>query len=150
MTKMIPAMNGGKPQVMLIDDCSIDNYVNDKMLRFYGFSDNTIVFSSGTKALKHINAIGLDESRWREMPEYIFLDLNMPVMSGHTFMEEFQKMDERLTARTKVVVLSSSIDPLDRLSVLGIPSVIAFLGKPLIKSNLDELTAIIGGYAKAG
>jgi CheY-like chemotaxis protein len=48
---------------------------------------------------------------------HIFLDLNMPVMDGFTFLHEYKKLLTAQTNNTKVVVLTSSNNPWDKAHV---------------------------------
>ncbi|MDW3502850.1 response regulator, partial [Escherichia coli] len=73
-------------------------------------------------------------------PELIFLDLNMPVMGGWEFLDNFIKKEyQEFNTKTKVIVLSSTIDPTDIEKSKTYPIVIDFLSKPITKEMLEDL-----------
>ena len=74
------------------------------------------------------------------MPDIIFLDLDMPVMNGYEFLEEFAKTDLPNKSAITIVVLTSSADPrdIDRTKQLGIRY---YYNKPLSR---DEIKKLVG------
>jgi CheY-like chemotaxis protein len=74
-----------------------------------------------------------------QIPDIIFLDLNMPVMNGWDFLEHFSKEFYPQFNAIKVVILSSTIDPSDYLKAKQYEAVTHFLSKPLTVEMLQEL-----------
>jgi CheY-like chemotaxis protein len=126
-------------RVMLIDDSSIDNFVNQKIIDRCGFSAETIVCTRGRKAIDHLAALKLGDT----FPSLIFLDLNMPVMNGFQFLAEFNRLPELTRANCKVVILSSTVNPADMQLAMRDHTVFAFFSKPLMKGNLDKLKIML-------
>jgi CheY-like chemotaxis protein len=129
--------------VMLVDDCSTDNFVNQRMLQHYSFSERTLVYTSSRKALEHVREMAHAEEGSVEIPSIIFLDLNMPMLNGHQFIAEYAKLPAAFRAKCRIVVLTSSMDPSDMLAAIRHKEVIAYISKPMIKNNLDELSGTI-------
>lgn len=94
--------------IFIIDDDPITVFGIKKLLLDVVDSIQVESFSNGKEAL---NAIlkGIDEKK--EVPDLIFLDINMPVMNGWNFMKEFHKLDINKTIRINII--TSSIDPAD-------------------------------------
>lgn len=131
--------------VMLIDDSSIDNFVNQKMVERYEFSNNILVFNKARKALNYLQDLDTENPViWPgKMPSVIFLDLDMPVMNGYDFMEEFEKLSDTLRSYCKIVVVSSTINPADIALALKKYKVFGFFSKPMMKTNLDKLQQML-------
>jgi CheY-like chemotaxis protein len=125
--------------VMLVDDCSTDNFVNNRMLRHYSFAERIQTYTSSRKALEYLRTAGEGNA---EVPSLI-LDLNMPMINGHEFIKAFTLLPERVRSNCRIVVLSSSMDPSDMLKAIRYKEVTAFISKPMIKSNLDELSTTL-------
>lgn len=130
---------------MMIDDSAIDNFVNQKMVERYEFSKNILVFNKARKALSYLQELdGESPVVWPgRLPSVIFLDLDMPVMNGYDFMEEFEKLSENLRNSCKIVVVSSTINPADIALALKRYKVFGFFSKPMMKSNLDQLQQML-------
>ena len=71
----------------------------------------------------------------------VFLDLNMPVISGWDFLEFFSEFNDDLKSRVHIYVISSSIDPRDRSKALLHPNVIAYVSKPITQQYVRETFA---------
>ncbi len=138
-------MKNKKPQsehktVMLIDDNDIDNFINEKMIKAYSFASNVYVHSSAKSALEFLTNLETLKAYPAELiPAYIFLDINMPIMDGFYFLEQFQKYSAKFKASIKIVMLTTSANQSDIDRVKPFKNVVGFLNKPLIKTNLDKL-----------
>ena len=122
--------------VLLIDDNDIDNFINERMITTNQFSTRVVVKNSGELALQylreHVDSI-------ENLPQVIFLDLNMPVMDGFGFLEEFEKLPSNILSYSKVIVLSSSISPEDINRASTNPLVVKYVNKPLNEKYLDAI-----------
>lgn len=126
--------------VMLIDDSEIDNFINHKMIEGCNFAEKVYIHTSSKSALEFLKNIERIESAHSEMiPEVIFLDINMPIMDGFQFVEEFDKLSSKFTSVTKIVILTTSINPSDFEISKKYKNVIKFINKPLTHAVLASI-----------
>ena len=104
MSIMSPAKNQSY-QVLLVDDEEGDIELTRLALAESGFSCQVIVAKDGVEAMTALRRTGTD-SAGRLIPDLVFLDLNMPRMSGLEVLGEMKK-DPELSG-IPVVVLSTS------------------------------------------
>lgn len=126
-------------KILFVDDDPITLMLCKKVIARASFSKNIITAKNGQEAL-----LLFDESKnnqnFNDVPQLIFLDLNMPVMGGWEFLESFSSKDYEIFHTIKVVVLSSTIDPEDLEKAKKYPMVIDFLPKPINLSMLSYLS----------
>lgn len=128
--------------IMLVDNDETDNLITRKIIEHSKLSDHILEFTSGRQALHHleINAVNPDQ-----LPDLIFLDMNMPVVNGTLFLQELEALSTRLMKNPRVVVLSSY----DKIPGAGkaVESVriIQQLSKPL---NQDALVEVVKEYSR--
>ena len=128
-------------KVFCIDDDQITLVLCDMVIKKSGFANEVITAQNGKEGLAWFSAYFSKTNTGPKPnpPEVIFLDLNMPVMNGWDFLEDYlMKYAERIP-ETKVVILSSTVNPEDFLRANRYDIVIDFINKPLTAEGLDEL-----------
>ena len=123
-------------RVLLIDDNDIDNFINERMITTNFFSNRVIVKNSGESALNYLKENSGEEAN---LPQIIFLDLNMPIMDGFAFLNEYEKLPDTVKKNCKVIVLSSSISPEDINRASTNPLVVKYVNKPLNERYLAAI-----------
>jgi CheY-like chemotaxis protein len=110
-----------------------------KVITKSSFANEIITAQNGEEALKFFNTIKYSNtnSAPNKNPQLIFLDLNMPVMGGWEFLDLFIRDDYSDFNTTKVIILSSTIDPADIEKAKTYPIIIDFLSKPITQSMLE-------------
>lgn len=132
-------MSKGNKQVglvMLVDDNDTDNFISKRIIEITDFADQVIVKSSGKSALDYLNDHADDVA---DLPEIIFLDINMPIVDGFVFLYEFEKFNNNIKDNCKVIILSSSDNKRDIDKIVNNDYVIKFITKPLTESSLEEI-----------
>ena len=127
--------------ILCIDDDPITLMLSKKVIIKANFSNTIITAKNGEEALQYFNSIINKEEN--KLPNLIFLDLNMPVMDGWEFLDNFSTNKYSEINSTKIVVLSSTIDPEDLQKSKKYPMVIDFLSKPITTSMLSYLESKI-------
>ncbi len=122
----------------IIDDDNM--YVNlvKKIIEAKNLCQNLMVFKNGKDALNYFEAI-LSNLDKKSIPEIIFLDLNMPVMDGWEFLDNFTKIKNKLGKTITLYIVSSSINPTDIKRARKINSVKDYLIKPVTIEDLESI-----------
>ena len=118
----------------MIDDHKVNNFINQKLLEKHFEELEVLSFEEPYDALDYLD----DDAN--QVPDLIFLDINMPDMDGWEFIEKLQ-VNERL-ARIPIVMLSSSIFKSDLEKSKSYPTVIDFQMKPLTKEYVLNLKSL--------
>lgn len=127
--------------VMLVDDNEIDNLINQKMIEASNIAENIFVHSGAKSAiefLKNIEKLAKGPVSLY-LPEIIFLDIDMPLMDGFQFLDEFDKMSDSIKNNCKVIMLTSSLNPQDMNKAKKNQFVLKYINKPLTQENLKKL-----------
>ena len=120
--------------VLLVDDNEADKYLHTLVLKESIITDNIEIAMDGEEALDFLTSRGKDLP-----PDLIFLDINMPVMDGWTFLEEYEKLDEILKSKVVILMLTTSVNPSDKNRMEQWNGSVDFLNKPLTLEMIDEI-----------
>lgn len=122
------------PFFILIDDNDIDLFFHEKLLRIKGIGDHITPFLNAAEALDYFE-------HFQDHPEdyqgtVILLDIQMPQIDGFGFLDQFEKMPEEVISKTRIFLVSSSLDHGDLSRGNAHHLVEGILKKPL---NADDL-----------
>jgi CheY-like chemotaxis protein len=129
-------MNDSKPQVLLIDDDQVYLFAATKTIEATGLAGTVDVCTNGLDALEYLNRIISSSGK---LPDVIFIDINMPVMDGWEFLEEYKTLSTRINNNIKIYILSSSVDKNDIMRSKEYNSVIEYVVKPVYKEKFSEI-----------
>lgn len=111
-------------QVLIVDDNAGILFLHELMVRESGISEDIEAFDSAEKGLTFLR------SRLESGKNFlVFLDINMPVMSGWDFLETLESMGPH--ENVYVVMVTSSVNRSDREKSDRYRHVIDFIEKPL-------------------
>ncbi|MDF9798463.1 CheY-like chemotaxis protein [Catalinimonas alkaloidigena] len=119
----------------IIDDDTIYVYGVKKLMKIVDFCENTLVFKNGKEAIKYLKPV---IEQGEGIPDVILLDINMPVMDGWQFLDEFVKIKPK-TKEITIYMVSSSVDPEDVNKVKDYADVSDYIIKPITEEALISL-----------
>jgi CheY-like chemotaxis protein len=125
-------------EILLVDDDSINLLLCELLSQKEGFAEKCVKCFNGLEAINYLKKT-VEEDQLA--PDLIFLDINMPVMNGWDFLNEFEQIKPMLRRRPKIIVLSSSPDPNDVTKAYSYSEVIHFISKPLQAQSLRDIRA---------
>lgn len=115
--------------VWLIDDDRPTNLLNKLLMVETGFAKNVKDFTYAEDALRELASEDAD------FPDLILLDINMPRMNGWEFLEAVEAMNRMVTPPT-ILMLSTSLNPVDQDRAENNKIVSGFIKKPLTSEQL--------------
>ena len=117
-------------QILLIDDDPIVNFIHSRILQDHYPETEVLIFNNGLTGFEYIKQ---NPNRFY----ILFLDLNMPIMDGWGFLEAISA--ETIPLKLQIHILTSSIDPQDRIRAQQNKLVASYLCKPLKGEDLKKL-----------
>jgi DNA-binding response OmpR family regulator len=91
---------------MFVDDDEATNAFHKALSADFGLAEHVLIHSRADTALQELSQI-TDKN---EFPELIFVDINMPKLSGHEFSLAVQKLKAYDSSRTCIALLTNSKD----------------------------------------
>jgi CheY-like chemotaxis protein len=130
--------NGILPDFLIIDDDPVNNKICDRIIQRTIDGSAVKTFTDPSQGLQHILANYENTNATRAI---LFLDINMPSMTGWDVLAKFDGFTSTVKEKVKIFMLSSSVDPQDIERATGNPLVTGYVSKSLSKDKLQDAFA---------
>lgn len=123
--------------ILLVDDDEINNFISIKLIK--KAVDNTEISAclNGRFAIEELAAIQQKDPAL--LPDFILLDINMPIMNGWEFLDEYKRLNIDPMGKSKIYIISSSVFSNDINKARSYPLVKNFISKPLSVEKIKEM-----------
>tara|TARA_R110002167_G_scaffold205954_3_gene409941 strand:- start:1597 stop:1989 length:393 start_codon:yes stop_codon:yes gene_type:complete len=121
--------------VAIIDDDDIYQFAAEKMIKSTKLVKKIHIFSDGQEA---IDFFSIHLARPENLPDIIFLDLNMPVIDGWQFLEQFAFMKPKIAKNITIYIVTSSMNPDDLIDARRLADVSDYIVKPITTERFLE------------
>ena len=125
-----------KTNILLIDDDEIYLFLMNRIIKQLTLRLNVISHTDGEKAINYL-ATCTEENI--DVPDVIFLDINMPYLDGWGFLEEFKKLKPKINNRVNIYMVSSSSREQDVKKAAEFEELTGYVVKPVTESKLVEI-----------
>lgn len=123
--------------VLLVDDDEINNFISIKLIKKALLNTDIIACLNGKYAIDQL--VDIQKKDPSKLPDYILLDINMPIMNGWEFLDEYKRLNIDPLGKTKIFIISSSVFSNDINKARSYPLVKDFISKPL---NVDKIVEL--------
>ena len=127
---------------MVVDDDRLNNLVCKHIILRFDMEAQITLFTDPEKALGFIKDTFSDPVE--EGNTVMFLDINMPVISGWEFLKVFETFEEKIRKQISIYILSSSIDQSDIEEAGKNPFVQGYYPKPLSLETINLINSKYG------
>ncbi len=122
--------------ILLVDDDDATNFLHRIVVQRSACTEHLEIALNGEEAIAYLQAAYNDQ---HPRPDLILLDINMPIMNGWEFLDEYHKLQPEQKSKTVIVMLTTSLNPDDRNRSEEIPEINGFRNKPLDEEVLTEI-----------
>ncbi|WP_187270161.1 response regulator [Pontibacter qinzhouensis] len=126
-------------KTFIIDDDPISSFLTEAVLQMEDFSEQIVTFSSAEESLSFLN-----ENMETNVPEVIFLDLNMPSMNGWQFLQALSPHENTFSKNCSIFILTSSIDSSEQKLAKEHTVVKGFISKPITEEHIHFIKQGLG------
>ena len=123
--------------ILVIDDDSIDNFVSKTLIEKSNLVEQVTTIDDARDAIEYLKDQIAEKAT--ELPNIIFLDINMPAMSGWDFLKEFSEIDPQYTDNISLIIFSSYIHAEEVRKLMSFQCVNCYQRKPLSLSIVKKI-----------
>lgn len=122
--------------ICIIDDDEIYTFLLKKTLKKINVCNDIKTYINGSDGIQNIKSL-IENNQ--PLPDLILLDINMPILDGWEFLDEFVKIKDKYTNKVSIYVVSSSISVADINKAKQHKEVTDFLTKPIEADTIQRI-----------
>ncbi len=126
--------------VLLVDDDDGTNFISQLIIERAGVANAIVTALNGQEAIDYLTNCGKYQKEIdcpNPEPMLILLDINMPILDGWEFVDAYRNLPINKTS--KIIMLSSTCNPDDKIRADNIFEITEFKSKPLTYALLDDI-----------
>jgi CheY-like chemotaxis protein len=131
-------MNNPIQTAWIIDDDEIYKYGFRKYVTIKGLCSKIVDFPNGNEAINFLK----DSANIDNLPDVIFLDIDMPVMDGWEFIVAFEQIKACINKKIAIFLVTSCISYQDIVRVQNHPDITDYIIKPI---DSQQFSAVFNG-----
>jgi CheY-like chemotaxis protein len=123
--------------ILLVDDDEINNFISIKLIKKAVANAEISACLNGRFAIEEL--VETQKQDIDKLPDFILLDINMPIMNGWEFLDEYKRLNIDPSGKSKIYIISSSVFSNDINKARSYPLVKNFISKPLSVEKIKEM-----------
>jgi len=124
-------------KILLIDDDEINNFISIKLIKKALLNTEIMACLNGKFAIDQL--VEIQQNDPNNLPDFILVDTNMPVMNGWEFLDEYTRLNIDPSRKSKIFILSPSVFSNDMNKARSYPIVKDFISKPLSVEKIKDI-----------
>jgi len=120
---------------IIVDDDDFNNVLGSLAIKEAMGENDTVTFTVPEEGLDFIRNEYINSLE----PAILFLDINMPTLTGWEFLEQFETCCPEIKSRLHIYIVSSSVDQRDKEKAEAHKHVKGFILKPLEEETIRSV-----------
>ena len=125
---------------MILDDDPINNLICNKILKNVYPETHVLTFSDPVVAISYIT---LNFESTTAPDVVLFLDINMPVLTGWDVLDAFERFNISVKSHFRIYMLTSSFEAQDKQRAAENINVSGYFEKPLTRDKVKSIAIVM-------